>query len=181
MRSEQEKAAAAFFSNNRTEELEQDAADALAGIYGDIMSSHPSQPAPVVAPIFRLDVARAVIMAPTPAAEAMIAAIPAMAATPAPTIQAVAETREADPVAGAISVDDAQGWRRYSGPTSSEPSAAVSPTPSPPAEEPAWVARMHAESALVGDGKTFAVCSNGCPSSPNSSWTGGSGNTLYNR
>ena len=38
---------------------------------------------------------------------------------------------------------------------------------------------MHAESALVGDGKTFQVCSNGCQATPNASWDGRQDADLY--
>jgi hypothetical protein len=146
--------------------------DAVQAIYDQIMRDHPSQPALVIGSIYRLDVTRAAVMA-EPAA-AMMAPRP-MPAAPEP----VAEAAEADPEVGVISADGARVWAHYSGPASSEPTPYVSPSPGPP-EEPAWVSRMHAESALVGDGKTYAVCSNGCPSSPNASWTGAAGNNLYN-
>jgi hypothetical protein len=161
-------------------------ADAVSDIYSKIMTEHRSQPRTVIASSFRLEMARQAVMLPAP-----VAAVPVMrAAIPEPVMRAAvpAVMRTADPdlVIRAIRSDDAV-WVRE--PTRVPSSARSSAEPSPPAPQaepqvdPRAEARrqaLHDELMRVGDGKTFVVCSNGCPQS-SASWDGRRGQTLESK
>lgn len=182
MQEQEEKIVADYLSSDRTESLKRSAADVLAKIYGEVMAEHPSQSRTIVAPSFRLEVARQAVLLPAPMPA--IAAVPAAAAVavPAPA-PAILAAPPADPVVRVIRVDDASGWERYSRPAPSEEEVTDAAPTSEPADEPdpadeARRAELHEELMRVGDGKTFAVCSNGCPSTSDASWDGSRGQTL---
>jgi hypothetical protein len=116
--------------------------------------------------------------------------IPAYVARPeiaiAAAVPEVVRAVQADPLVLAIRADDAAGWEGhrassfYDQPRSAP--AAVQPTSPPPepAVDPAAERRrqaLHDELMKVGDGKTFVLCSNGCPQS-GASWDGRRGETL---
>lgn len=167
-------------------------ADALAAIYQRIMMEHPSQTRTVVASSFRLEVVRQAVMRPAPV-PIMRAARPEpvmRAARPEPIMRAAApvvmRAAEPDLVVRAIRAEDTV-WERA--PRDSWRSPTASSEPSPPAlpAEPAVDPRaeasrqaLHDELMRVGDGKTFTVCSNGCPQS-GASWDGRRGQTLESR
>jgi hypothetical protein len=151
-------------------------ADALEQIYTRLMYEHPS------AKRFRTEAVRelAMVSAPVPA----IVAAPATpdviirAAEPVPT--PVIRARQVDPVIRAIDADD-RIWHRSA--SASSPSEPTRRAPPPPQEDPRDAARrqaLHDELMRVGDGKTFVVCSNGCPSR-DSNWDGRAGQSLYSK
>jgi hypothetical protein len=163
------------------------AADALSDIYTRIMTGHPSQPRTVITSSFRLELARQAVMLPAP-----VAAVPIMRAAPVaavPIMRAAAPVamRAAipDPVVRAIRSDDAAWQREPRGSSSAQSPSAPPPAPPPaepqvdPRDEARWHA-LHEELMRVGDGKTFTVCSNGCPAS-GASWDGRRGQTLESR
>jgi hypothetical protein len=174
MRDQEKKMVANYLSSDRTETFERSAADALANIYKRTMIENPSRPRAIVAAQFRLEVARAAVSLPAPA---IAAAVPAGE-------DLVPEAP--DPIVRTIQADDASGWKQYSNPVSSE-RRTVESEPTRPAverEDPAVQARhnaLHEELMRVGDGKTFQVCSKGCPSPSGSSWDGTNGQTLYGK
>jgi hypothetical protein len=154
------------------------AADALSDMYRTIMTEQRSRPRAVIASSFRLAMARQAVLLPAP-----VAAVPVMrAAVPEPVMRAA----HPDLVIRAIRSDDAM-WER--GPSRSSSSTLSRPEPPPPAPQaepqvdPRADARrqaLHDELMRVGDGKTFAVCSNGCPQSA-ASWDGRRGQTLESK
>ncbi len=158
---------AGYLKNDRIDRLKAAAADALVEIYQKTMSEHPSQPRSVVAASFRLAAARAAVMLPA-------AAVPVAAIVPAVP---------ADPVVGTIQADD---WvvRQHYGGFARPPRGAVAPSPAPAPPSASDVARwaqLNQEYMRVGDGRTFTMCSNGCPVTAQSSWDGGRHQGLYGR
>lgn len=172
------------------------AADTLSDIYRKIMTEHPSQPRTVIASSFRLAMARQAVLLPAP-----VAAVPVMrAAVPEPVIRAarpepimraavpepVMRAAHPDLVIRAIRSDDAMWEREPSTPSRSTSSSPEPPASAPPAEpqvDPRAEARrqaLHEELMRVGDGKTFVLCSNGCPDSAGS-WDGQRGQTLRSK
>lgn len=179
IRDQDAKMIADYLSSDRRESLERSAEDALGSIYHGILARNPSQPRVVVVEMYRLEAAREAVMLPAPE-PALVAADPV--------------TEEPDPVVRTIQSDDAS-VERYSNTAPSERrtfSSASAPQTAPPAEsaprveqeDPQAAARriaLHQELMQVGDGKTFQVCSNGCPSSSDASWDGRKGQSLYGR
>lgn len=104
------------------------------------------------------------------------------AAVPEPVMRAA----HPDLVIRAIRSDDAMWEREPSTPSRSTPSSPEPPPSAPPAEpqvDPRAEARrqaLHEELMRVGDGKTFVLCSNGCPDSA-ASWDGQRGQTLRSK
>jgi hypothetical protein len=163
-------------------------ADALSAIYKRIMMEHPSQARTVVASSFRLEVVRQAVMRPEPIMRAARPEPIMRAARPEPIMRAAApvviRTVEPDLVIRAIRAEDAV-WDRAPRESSSSAGAASEPParPAEPEVDPRAEARrqaLHDELMRVGDGKTFTVCSNGCPSS-GASWDGRRGQTLESR
>jgi hypothetical protein len=180
MKSQEAKAVADFLGADREESLEESAERALGKIYQRIIAENPSQPRTVVVQQYRLVAAREAVMLPAPAAE-----VPVMVATPTMAAE------RPDPVIRAIQADDAQ-IRHFStnapqrSNNFSNPPRVYRPAPVTPSvvqEDAATVARwqaFHDQLKIIGDGKTFTLCSNGCPPSSNSSWDGRRGQTLTN-
>lgn len=187
MKDQEAKVLADFLSSSREQRLDESAADALGNIYRKIIADNPSQPHMVIVDQYRLEAARAAVMLPAAAAPVTIAAAPAVAvAAPEPVAAAP------DPVVSVIQADDREvsydrtdssqrrNWQSNSRQESTPPAQESQPAEQ---EDPAAAARsqaLHEELMRVGDGKTFAVCSNGCPSNSNASWDGAEGQTLTN-
>ena len=176
---EQEAAAVAkLLKATRESDLDSASGSALKVIYDTLMIQNPSDRREIRVEKFRLAAAQAAVLAmpapPPRAAPAAAVAVPA-----ALPITAFHQ----DPQVRVIDADDGL-VRRYT----REPRFTAQPTqpaprmqqPAESAETQAWRQRMHEEMAKIGDGKTFAVCSNGCPNS-SSSWDGARGQTLRDR
>jgi hypothetical protein len=166
-------AVANFLSKNRAAEVKESFSEALVRAYEDEMREHPSAPRALRVGGARLEAVRAAAAAPAPAPVALVAA-------PTPAIRPLAAW-PADPVVRVLDADD-RAWSRREAAPRATPVAPPPPVwqPSPPsaADQARW-AELHAELMRVGDGKTFAVCSNGCPATAESSWDGRRKQTLY--
>jgi hypothetical protein len=164
-------AVANYFAEDRVAQIKDSVADALARAYQKQMAEHPSAPRPAMMASARLEVARAVAAAPV----AMIA--------PPPAPVQVVTAFPADPMVRILQADD-QAWNRRSDAPrvvihAAPPPATWSPAPPSAADQARW-AQLHAEMARVGDGKTYTLCSNGCPATAESSWDGRRNQTLFN-
>jgi hypothetical protein len=177
----QKKLAAALLAGDRVEELKKAATTVLDRAYLDALEKNPSRKLfPNYPSDFRLIAARAVEYAfPAPVAASPAAAVAVPISLP--------KAREPDRLVQAIVVDNTMVYedpvpdygRSTNVPIQSEPEPAP-PEPEPEEDEtPSRPSKFHEELMRVGDGKTFAVCSDGCPS--DSSWDGQKGQTLYGR
>jgi hypothetical protein len=147
-------------------------ADALSAIYSKILQEHPSQPRTVIASNLRLEMAREAVLL-----RAWAEPTPAM--VPAALVM---RTMQADPVVRAIQADDATRWEyarnsSYADQRRSEPAPVRPPEPAVDPHDEVRRQALHEELLRVGDGKTFVLCSSGCPQS-DSSWDGRRGETL---
>ena len=187
MRDIQRKLAERELKEFGSEALLDSAAEALTAIYEKIMRENPSAPRNVVMSDFRLQAAQQAVLLPAPVlviAPAAAAPEPIMRAAEAEPVMRAAEPVAPDPVIRTLRADDAFRWR----PARSESvDTSTAPPPSraePPREDPRAAARrqrLHDELMRVGDGKTYVVCSNGCPNTPQTSWDGRRGQTLYGK
>lgn len=169
----------------RSESLKKLAESALGAAYAQALRDNPSRSV-VVASDFRLVAARAV-----EPVRALLAAspVPARAHEPIQPIQPIVPAPAQDPVIQAIANDDAafvyEDPTPYYERTASYPSAPApehDPPPPPPQPEPpppsAWALQIKEDLKRVGDGKTFQVCSNGCPATTDGSWDGARGQSI---
>lgn len=184
---QESKLVAYLLREGREQSLKKLSESALGAAYAEALRSHPSASYVVVPSDFRLIAARAVDYAlPAP----VYAAIPA----PAPVkVVAVQPARGEDRLVQTIANDDALA-SQYESPSrdravnvpyvpAPEPAPDSKPEPTPP-EAPQmseWALQLEQEWKQAGDGKTFQVCSNGCPATSDSSWTGARGQTLSDR
>ena len=165
-------AVADFLSKDRATQVKESFSEALARAYEEQMREHPSAPRTLSVGAARLEAVRAAAIAAP--------ALPALVAAPTPAVRPLT-VWPADPVLRVLDADD-RAWSRREAAPRPTPAAPPPPVwqPSPPsaADQARWAA-LHAELMRVGDGKTFAVCSNGCPATAESSWDGRRKQTLY--
>ncbi len=176
---EQEAAAVAkLLKASRPTDLDSAAGKALNSIYETVMINNPSDPREIRVERFRLAAAQAAKLAPPVPLPRPVPVV--VAARPA-LVQMTAFPQ--DPQINAINADDGL-VREYE----REPRAVARQVDPPQRrEEPGESAEFQAmrqrwrdELAKVGDGKTFAVCSNGCPGSTGT-WDGERGKSLRDR
>lgn len=169
----------------RTKALQELADSALGWAYAEALKNNPSRQH-VVLSDFRLVAARAANLV-LEAALQPASAVPAEASRPVAAI-ALAPAR-ADRLALAIASDD-ELIGRYDAPWHDGGVNVPAPAPSEPEPEPETpevpqvsesTLRFRAALKLVGDGKTFQVCSDGCPVSSDGSWDGERGKDLSDR
>jgi hypothetical protein len=155
------------------------AADALQQVYQRVVRENPSAPRTIQMASFRLEALRTL--------PELYLAAPTLAEMQVPAQVATMAVMRSDPVVSAIRYED-RGYSRSSGPTWNGGSGnghSIESTSSressvPDARTVARDAALHAELMAVGDGKTYASCSNGCPGAGNS-WDGSRGQTLNSK
>lgn len=171
----------------RGKSLEELADSALGWAYAEALRKNPSRQH-VVASDFRLVAARAANLA-------MEAALQPASAAPVEPARPVAAIMLAPARADRLAVSIASEnvvMTQYDAPWHdggvNVPATAPSePEPEPKPEAPSVpqvsesTLRFRAELKLIGDGKTFTVCSDGCPASSDGSWDGERGKGLNER